>query len=164
MCFVVFAADGVALGAAVSTSKTEVEVIVFVAIMLHKVDNDSYFYYYFIYGRIPKICPGTYIFQRPFLRGLFLEGLIFGGASTEGNLRFKIKWASLIFGSKLTIFALSYFVFEGNFPSTSPQGGLYLEGRFNGGFFALLVWGAYIWRGLFSEFYGVCKKEKPLGY
>jgi len=30
------AADGVALGAAVSTSKTEVEVIVFVAIMLHK--------------------------------------------------------------------------------------------------------------------------------
>ena len=33
-------------------------------------------------------------------------------------------------------------------------GGLYLEGRFNGGFFALLVWGAYIWRGLFSEFYG----------
>ena len=73
-----------------STSKTEVEVIVFVAIMLHKVDNDFYFHYYFIYGRIPKICPGTYIFQRPFLRGLFLEGLIFEGASTEGNLRFKI--------------------------------------------------------------------------
>ena len=63
-----------------STSKTEVEVIVFVAIMLHKVDNYFYFYYYFIYGRIPKISPGTYIFQRPFLRGLFFEGLIFGGA------------------------------------------------------------------------------------
>ena len=63
-----------------STSKTEVEVIVFVAIMLHKVDNDFYFYYYFIYGRIPKISPRTYIFQRPFLRGLFFEGLIFGGA------------------------------------------------------------------------------------
>ena len=29
------------------------------------------------------------------------------------------------------------------------------EGRFNGGFFALPVWGAYIWRGLFSEFYGI---------
>ena len=27
-----------------------------------------------------KISPGAYIFQRPFLRGLFLEGLIFGGA------------------------------------------------------------------------------------
>ena len=30
--------------------------------------------------KIPKIRPGAYIFQRPFLRGLFLEGLIFGGA------------------------------------------------------------------------------------
>ena len=34
-------------------------------------------------------------------------------------------------------------------------GGLYSEGRFNGGFFALRVWGAYIWRGLFSEVYGM---------
>ena len=32
------------------------------------------------YHKIPKISPGAYIFQRPFLRGLFLEGLIFGGA------------------------------------------------------------------------------------
>ena len=29
-----------------------------------------------------------------------------------------------------------------------------MEERFNGGFFALPVWGAYTWRGLFSEFYG----------
>ena len=28
-----------------------------------------------------------------------------------------------------------------------------MEGRFNRGFFVLLVWGASIWRGLFSEFY-----------
>ena len=64
------------------------------------------------YRKIPKISPGAYIFQRPFLRGL----------STEGNLRFKIDWASLIVGSKFAVFALSYFVFEGNFPSTSPRG------------------------------------------
>ena len=31
------------------------------------------------YCKIPKISPGAYIFQRPFLRGLFLEGLMFGG-------------------------------------------------------------------------------------
>ena len=31
------------------------------------------------YRKIPKISPGAYIFQRPFLRDLFLEGLIFGG-------------------------------------------------------------------------------------
>ena len=32
------------------------------------------------YRKIPKISLGAYIFQRRFLRGLFLEGLIFGGA------------------------------------------------------------------------------------
>ena len=26
-----------------------------------------------------------------------------------------------------------------------------MEGQFNGGFFALPVWGAYIWRGLYME-------------
>ena len=60
-------------------------------------------------------------------------------------MRFKIDWASVIFGSKFTVFALFYFVFEVNFPSTSP-GGLYLEGRFNGGFFCVTVLG-----GLYSE-------------
>ena len=69
----------------------------------------------------------------------------------EGNLRFKTDWASLIVGSEFTVFALFYFVFEGNFPSTSPLGGLYLDGLFNGGFFALPVWGACIWRGLYME-------------
>ena len=31
------------------------------------------------YRKIPKISPGANIFQMPFLRGLFLEGLIQGG-------------------------------------------------------------------------------------
>ena len=57
------------------------------------------------------------------------------GLYSEGNLRFKIDWASHVIGSKFTVFALLYFVFEGNFPSTSTRGGLYLEGRFNRGFF-----------------------------
>ena len=69
----------------------------------------------------------------------------------KGNVRFKIDGASLIVGSKFTVFALFYFAFEGNFPSTSPPGGLYLEGRFNGGFSALPVWGAYTWRDLYME-------------
>ena len=81
----------------------------------------------YTYRKIPKISPGAYIFHRPFLRGLFLEGLIYGG-----NLRFKIDWASLLVGSKFTVLALFYFVFEGNFPSTSPRG-------------------AYIWRGDLTE-------------
>ena len=45
----------------------------------------------------------------------------------EGNLRFKIDWAGLTVGSKFTIFALFYFVFEGNF-QVQPPGGLIFGG------------------------------------
>ena len=77
----------------------------------------------FNYRKIPKISPGAYIFQRPFLRGLFFEGFIFGGANLRtGNLHFEIDWASLTLGSKFTVFALFYFLVEGNFASTSPRG------------------------------------------
>ena len=47
-------------------------------------------------------------------------------------MHFKIDWASLIVSSKFTVLALFYFVFEGNFPRTTPQG-------------------AYIWRGDLTE-------------
>ena len=112
-----------------------------------------------VYRKIPKISPGAFIsFQRPFLRGLPLEGLY-----SEGNLCLKNDWTSLILGRKFTVFL--WFTFEGNFQvHAPPPRGLYLEGRFNGGFFALGDWGlifrgAYIWRalymeGLFLEFYG----------
>ena len=49
-------------------------------------------------------------------------------------MRFKIDWASLIFGSKFTVFALFYFVFEGNFPSTSPRGAYIRRGDLTEGF------------------------------
>ena len=62
-------------------------------------------------------------------------------------MRFKIKWASLIVGRKFTVLALFYFVFEGNFPSTSTRGAYIWGGRFNGGFF----WGAYVWIRLYME-------------
>ena len=52
------------------------------------------------YRKIPKISPGAYVFQRPFLRGLPMEG----------NMRFKIDRASLI-------------VFEGNFQVQAPGRG-----------------------------------------
>ena len=70
------------------------------------------------YCKIPKISPGAY-----FWRGLYIRT----GLSREGNARFKFDWASLIVGSKFTIFALFYFVFEGNFPSTSPRGLIFGE-------------------------------------
>ena len=37
------------------------------------------------YRKIPKISPGAYISQRPFLMGLILEGLIFGGKTAFQN-------------------------------------------------------------------------------
>ena len=70
-----------------------------------------------------------------------MEGFIFGGAYLRREtLRFKIDWASLIVGSKFIVFALFYFVPEGNFPSTSP-------------------WGAYVWRGYLME----CFLRYPFG-
>ena len=65
-------------------------------------------------------------------------------------MHFKIDWASLIVGRKFTVFALFYSVLEGNFQVQVPRG-LHLEGGLNGEFFALQVWGAYIWRGLYME-------------
>ena len=64
-------------------------------------------------------------------------------------MRFEINWVILIVGSKFTIFALFYLVFEGNFPSTSPKWAYIKGGRFNGGFFALPDWGAYIKGGAY---------------
>ena len=40
----------------------------------------------------------------------------------EGNLRFKIDWASLIVGRKFTICVLFYYVFGGNFQVQAPGG------------------------------------------
>ena len=79
----------------------------------------------------------------------------------EGNLRLIINWASLTVEGKFTVFALFYFVFEGNIPSTSPRGGAYIwrgdltEGFLRHRFGGLIFGGAYTWRGLFSEFYGI---------
>ena len=70
-------------------------------------------------------------------------------------MRLQIDLASFIVERKFTVFALFSFVFEGNFPISSPQGAYIWSGDLTEGFFTLPVWGAYIWRGLFSEFYGL---------
>ena len=82
------------------------------------------------------------------------------GLFKEGNLRFKINWASHIVGSKFTVFALFFFVYVGNFPSTSPRGAYIWMGDLTEGFLryrfgGLIFGGSSTWRGLFSEFYGI---------
>ena len=101
-----------------------------------------------------KYAPGLIFFKGPFWGAYFWRGL-----STEGNLHFKIDWASLIAGDKCAIFALFYYIFEGNFPSTSPWRAYIWRGDLTEGFLCL-VWGAYTWRGLFLEFYGNFQHSK----
>ena len=68
-----------------------------------------YFLFKLGYRKIPKKRPGAYIFQRPFLRCLFLEGLIFGGAYLRREICVsKTNWVTLIVGSKFNVFALFY--------------------------------------------------------
>ena len=67
-------------------------------------------------------------------------------------MRFKIDWASLIVARKFTVFALFFFVFEGNFQVQAPggwRGGAYLcrgdlrEGFLRYEFGVLIFEGAY---------------------
>ena len=75
------------------------------------------------YRKIPKIGPTAW--------PIFLGAYIRRGLSTEGNLRFKIDWASLRVGSKFTVFALS-----------PPPGNYIWRGGLTEVFFALPVRGA----------------------
>ena len=83
------------------------------------------------------------------------EGIIFGGAylpSYGGKFAFQINRASLVVGSKFTVFALFFFVYEGNFSSTGPQGTYIWRGDLTEGFLHYWSWGLiFIWRGLDME-------------
>ena len=67
----------------------------------------------------------------------------------------KFAFQKLVMARKFTIFPLFYFVLEGKFQAQPPRGGLYSEGRFNRGSFALQFCG-----GSFSEFYGIFKPRE----
>ena len=90
-----------------------------------------------------------------FSKALF-ERLIFGGGLYSEGLRggkfaFKIDWTSLIIERNLLFLLCFTLYFEGNFQEQAPGAGLYLEGRFNRGFFGVTSLGVFIWRGLYME-------------
>ena len=70
-------------------------------------------------------------------------------------MRFKIEWASLMLGGNLP-FLLCFTLYFRAISKYKTPPGLHLEGRFNGGYlrYEFGGGGAYIWRGLFLEFYG----------
>ena len=83
-----------------------------------------------------------------------MEGLIFGEAYLwreicvlkSIGLALQLE-VNLLFLLRFTLYLRAIF-------RVQAPGSLYLEGRFNKGFFTLPVWGAYTWRGLFLQFYG----------
>ena len=95
-----------------------------------------------------------------------MEGIIYGGKFAFRE----IDWVSLIVGSKFTFVFLCFTLYLRAIFQVQAPGGLYLERRFNGGVFALRAWGAYISKGLFSEFYGteriygLSKKELEMDF
>ena len=64
----------------------------------------------------------------------------------EEHLHFKIDWASLIVGIKFTVFALFYFVVEGNFLSTSLPGAYIWRSDLTEGFLRYRLGGVYLER------------------
>ena len=85
------------------------------------------------YRKIPKISLGAYIFQRPFLRGLFLQGLILGGAYLRREICVS-KSIGLALQLEVNLpFLLCFTLYSRAIFLISPRG-------------------TYIWRGLFSEF------------
>ena len=98
------------------------------------------------YRKIPKISPGAYIFQRPLLRGLFLEGPIFGGAYVRRKICVSKSIGLACSGKEIYHFCFVLLCIRGQIPSTSPPGDVYSEERFNGGFFCVTILG-----GLYLE-------------
>ena len=68
----------------------------------------------------------------------------------EGNLLFKVDWASLTLGRKFTVF-LCFTLYLRAISKYKPSGGTYIwggGGQFNGRFFVLQVLGGFYLVGL----------------
>ena len=96
--------------------------------------------------KLKKQAPGLI-----FSKALF-EGLNFGGAYLWREICVsKLIGLALQFEGNFYRFCFVLLCIWGQFSKYKPPGGLYLKGQFNGGFFSLRVWGAYIWRGVYMK-------------
>ena len=89
-----------------------------------------------------------------------MEGPIFGGAYVRREI-WVIKSVGLACrGKEIYHFRFVLLCIRGQIPSTSPPGAYIRRGDLTEGFLrydfgGLIFGGAYTWRGLFSEFYGI---------
>ena len=95
---------------------------------LQKLIRMEQFFLLLKYSKIPKISPGAYIFQRPFLRGLFLEGLIFGGAYVRREICLSKSIGLACSGKEIYHFCFVLLCIRSKFHVQAPGGGLYSEG------------------------------------
>ena len=94
-----------------------------------------------------------------------MEGLIFGGAYQRREISgSKSIGLALQLEVNLPFWLCCTLYLRAIFQVQAPRG-LFLEGRFNGGFFALAVWGAYIWSGLYMEglIFGILRYQCKAG-
>ena len=101
------------------------------------------------YRKIPKISPGAYIFQRLFLRGLFLEELIFGGAYLQREICVSKSIELALQLEVNLLFFLCFTLYLRAISKYTPPGGAYIwrgdltEGFFRYEFRGLIFGGAY---------------------
>ena len=101
------------------------------------------------YRKLPKISPGAYIFQWTFLRGLFLEGLIFGGAYVRREMCVSKLIKLACSGKEIHHFCFVLLCIRGKIPSTSPPGAYIRRGDLTEGFCVTILGGLYI--GLYMD-------------
>ena len=88
---------------------------------------------------------------------------IFGGAYVRREICVSKSIGLACSGKEIYHFCFVLLFIRGQIPSSSPPKGLYSEGQFNRGFFALRFWGAYIWRGLYMDrlIFGIIRIAGP---
>ena len=80
------------------------------------------------YRKLPKISPRAYIFQRPFLRGLFLEELIFGGPYVRREICVSKSIGLACSGKEIYHFLLRFTLYSRANSKYKPPGGLIFGG------------------------------------
>ena len=80
-----------------------------------------------------------------------MEGLIFGGSYLQREICISKSIGLALFLEVNLLFLLCFTLYLRAIFQVQAPGDLHLEERFNRGFFALPVWGACSWRGLYME-------------
>ena len=113
------------------------------------------------YRKIPKISPGAYIFQRPFLTGLFLERLVFEGTYVRREICNSKSIRLACRGKEIYHFCIVLLCIQGQIPGTSPPGAYIRRGDLTEGSFCVTICGGGggIFEGAYFRNFTVVKSK-----